>query len=204
MIDAPFSWDPDLHSARSAWVTTARRSRKNGASPEPGQCGAGCPASGLGIQLVPITLPDMPVGDILFGLEAEAAAAFDELTRSGQDDQLTAQDANAWPNIFRAARLIPAVEYIQAARARTLLMRRMDEAMSTVDCYVHPTFSGGSLLICNLTGHPTVVQPNGFREDGTPASICFTGRLFGEATALRVAAAYEDATHWNRRRPPVG
>ena len=76
--------------------------------------------------------------------------------------------------------------------------------MADVDCYVHPTFGGNTLLTANLTGHPTVVMPNGFRPDGTPASICFTGRLFGEAATLRVAAAYEDATGWNRRRPGFG
>ena len=203
VIDAPFSWDAGraLGEIRVGYDRAAFEEKRR--DPELDNKALDV-LRGLGINLVPITLPDMPVGDILFGLEAEAAAAFDDLTRSGQDDQLKAQDANAWPNIFRAARLIPAVEYIQAARARTLLMRRMDAAMADVDCYVHPTFGGNTLLTANLTGHPTVVMPNGFRPDGTPASICFTGRLFGEAATLRVAAAYEDATGWNRRRPGFG
>jgi len=155
----------------------------------------------LGANLLPVTLPDLPVSDVLLLLECEAAAAFDELTRTNQDEQLKRQTAQAWPNIFRAARLIPAVDYIQANRIRTLLMRQMDRMMANVDVYLSPSFGGGSLRATNLTGHPTVVLPNGFREDGTPTSTTFIGRLFGEEAVLAVAKAYQDATEWHRRRP---
>jgi Asp-tRNA(Asn)/Glu-tRNA(Gln) amidotransferase A subunit family amidase len=155
----------------------------------------------LGANLVPVTLPDLPVSDMLILLEAEAAAAFDELTRTNQDEQLKRQSAQAWPNIFRTARLIPAVEYIQANRIRTLLMREMDRAMANVDVYLSPSFGGVSLRATNLTGHPTVVLPSAFRADGTPRSITFIGRLFGEEAVLAVARGYQDATEWHRRRP---
>ena len=157
----------------------------------------------LGFELVPITLPELPVSALSFILTAEAGAAFDELTRDGRDDQLVRQIENAWPNVFRQSRLIPAVEYIQANRVRTLVMRRMEELMQRIDVYVTPTFGGGNLLLTNLTGHPQVVLPNGFRADGTPTSITFTGRLFGEADLLAVAKAYQDATGFHLRRPPL-
>jgi Asp-tRNA(Asn)/Glu-tRNA(Gln) amidotransferase A subunit family amidase len=156
----------------------------------------------LGYALEPIELPDLAVTDMLLLLECEAAAAFDELTRSNQDEQLARQVAAAWPNVFRTARLIPAVEYIQANRIRTLLMQRFDRALAAVDVWVAPTYAGVSLRATNLTGHPCVVQPTGFRADGTPTSITFMGRLFGEEALLSVARAYEQATRWLSRRPP--
>ena len=152
---------------------------------------------------MPIELPDLPVSALSFILSAEAGAAFDELTRDGRDDQLVRQIENAWPNVFRQARMIPAVEYIQANRVRTLVMREMDTLMRRVDAYVSPTFGGGNLLLTNLTGHPQVVLPNGFRADGTPTSITFTGRLFGEAEILAVAKAYQDATDFHLRHPEL-
>jgi len=155
----------------------------------------------LGFDLVPIELPEFPTSAMAFILSAEAAAAFDELTRSGRDDLLVRQVKNAWPNTFRQARLIPAVEYVQANRARTLLMRQMAEATSGVDVYVCPSFVGSNLLLTNLTGHPCVVLPNGFRDNGTPTSITFNGKLFGETELLAVAAAYQGATEHHLRRP---
>jgi len=155
----------------------------------------------LGVSPRTVRLPDLPVGDMVIILSAEAAAAFDELTRSNRDDELTRQIENAWPNVFRAGRLIPAVEYIQANRARRILQQRFEAAVSQVDVYVHPTYGGSTLVATNLTGHPSVVLPNGFRDDGTPASICFTGRLFGESDLLAVAQAFQEKTGWHRRYP---
>ena len=157
----------------------------------------------LGFELVPIELPELPVSALSFILSAEAGAAFDELTRDDRDDELVRQIENAWPNVFRQARMIPAVEYINANRVRTLLMREMEALMAQVDAYVSPTFGGGNLLLTNLTGHPQVALPNGFRADGTPTSITFTGRLFGEAELLAVAKAYQDATDFHLRRPEL-
>lgn len=155
----------------------------------------------LGVELVPIELPDFPVRDLLVILEAEAAAAFDELTRDGRDAELTRQSPDAWPNQFRTARLIPAVEYIKANRLRTRLMRAMDEALAGVALYVHPSFGGPSLTITNLTGHPCFVAPGGFRDDGTPWSICFTGQLDDEARLLAFVRAWQEATGHHRRHP---
>jgi Asp-tRNA(Asn)/Glu-tRNA(Gln) amidotransferase A subunit family amidase len=162
----------------------------------------------LGVDLVPVELPDgYPLSALRIILDAEAAAAFDELTRSGGDDLLVQQTPGSWPNTFRTARLIPAVEYIQANRVRTLVMRAMDDAMEDVDIFVTPSFGGGGndsvLLMTNLTGHPATVVPNGFTEEATPSSISFIGRLWGDADTLRVAKAYQDATDFNKRVPPL-
>ncbi len=159
----------------------------------------------MGFTLAPAKLPaELPLESLRFILQAEAAAAFDELTRSGRDALMKRQTANAWPNLFRRAQLIPAVEYIRANRIRTLLMQAMDRVMAEFDVYVCPSYGGGNLLLTNLTGHPAVVLPNGFRAaDGTPTSITFTGRLFGEGELLAVANAYQQATAYHTRRPPL-
>lgn len=157
---------------------------------------------GLGIALAPITGPtELPVAALRIILSAEAAAAFDELTRENLDDLMVRQVRGAWPNSFRTARFISAVDYIQANRVRTLLMQRMDEALRDVDVFVAPTSGGNMLLITNLTGHPTVVLPNGFNAQGSPVSLTFIGKPFGEAALLRVAMAYQDATDFHRRHP---
>ncbi len=153
-------------------------------------------------------------------LLAEAAAAFDDLTRSGRDKLLTQQTRDDWPNTFRSARFIPAVEYIQANRARTTAMELAAKVFEQVDVIVAPTFST-QLLITNLTGHPALILPNGFRgEDapkprvhengevdaggpGTPLSLTFLGQLYGEARMLALAKAYQDATDFHRKHPQL-
>jgi len=153
----------------------------------------------LGAELIPVELPDYPVMSMAFILNAEAAAAFDRLTRSGKDDLLTRQVRNAWPNVFRASRFIPAVEYIQANRLRYIIIQEMEEL--DVDLYFAPSFGGNNLLLTNLTGHPCVVLPNGFEEDGTPVSVSIIGKLFGEAEILAVAGAYQQVTDYEDRHP---
>ena len=157
----------------------------------------------LGADLVPFDLPDFPVEDLSFILSAEAAAAFDELTLSGEDDLMVRQERRAWPNVFRASRFIPAVEYIQANRARHMLQQEMAEKMKEVDLYVTPSFGGNNSLLTNLTGHPCVVVPNGFKENGSPTSISFIGQLYDEGTILAVAKAYQDATDWHKQHPSI-
>lgn len=154
----------------------------------------------LGFDLIPIELPAMP--NIRFILEAEAAAAFDDLTRSNRDDLMVRQIRNAWPNVFRQARFIPAVEYINANRLRTRLIQDMAKVFEQVDAYVNPSWGSPSLTITNFTGHPCVVLPNGFRN-GTPTSITFTGKLFGEAELLSLAKAYQDATEFHKMHPEL-
>ena len=157
----------------------------------------------LGAQLVPIELPEIPASAIRFILSVEAAAAFDEVTRSGRDTMMVRQIKNAWPNVFRTSRFVPAVEYVQANRIRTLLMEQMEEAISGVDVYVSPSFAGDNLLVTNLTGHPSVSVPTGFDPQvGLPVSITFNGHLFDEGTVLSLARAYQSVTEHHRRIPP--
>jgi len=157
----------------------------------------------LGVNLIPVALPDYPLRSISFVLSTEAAASFDELTRSHRDDLLKQQDADAWPNTFRQRRFVPAVEYLQAQRLRYLLIQDTAKVFAQVDVIVAPSLSGRSLLLSNLTGHPGVVVPNGFTRAGTPTSICFIGKLFGEAELLAVAKHYQDATDFHRRHPKL-
>ena len=157
----------------------------------------------LGATLVPIELPKYPMNDLAIILSAEAGAAFDELTRSGKDGLLVRQIKNAWPNVFRASRFIPAVEYIQANRIRTLIINDMQKIMKDIDVYLAPPFEGDNLLMTNLTGHPCVVLPIGFNEKNLPVSICFMGQLFGEAKTLAVAKQFQDATVFHRKHPKL-
>jgi Asp-tRNA(Asn)/Glu-tRNA(Gln) amidotransferase A subunit family amidase len=159
---------------------------------------------GLGIDLVPVEIPDLNYNAMRIILTAEAGAAFDELTRSGRVRELAQQNAGAWPNSFRTARLIPAVDYVNANRVRTLAIRQWDALMQKVDVIVAPT-NGAQLTATNLTGHPAVILPHGFREtDGTPVSITFLGRLFGEEAMLRVANAFQKATTHHLKHPELG
>ncbi len=157
----------------------------------------------LGAKLVPIELPKLPVEQLHIILSAEAAAAFDDLTRSGKDDSMVRQGKGAWPNSFRSARFIPAVEYIEANRVRYVVIQEMQKLMKDVDVYVAPSFGGSNLLLTNLTGHPCVVLPDGFTKEGTPTSISFIGQLFGEAKLLEVAKAYQDATDFHLKHPKL-
>jgi Asp-tRNA(Asn)/Glu-tRNA(Gln) amidotransferase A subunit family amidase len=174
----------------------------------------------MGVNLIPVEFPKYPYQAMRSILVAEAAAAFDDLTRSGRDKLLTQQTRDDWPNTFRSARFIPAVEYIQASRARTTAMELAAKVFEQVDVIVAPTFST-QLLITNLTGHPAIILPNGLRgEDapkprvrengevegggpGTPLSLTFLGQLYGEAKMLALAKAYQDATDFHRKHPQL-
>jgi len=155
----------------------------------------------LGAKLEPIELPKFPTQSLRIILTAEAATAFDDITRDGRVNTLSGQATGDWPNTFRTARFIPAVEYLRAQRARTLLMQEMDKLMSSWDVFVCPP-SGASLTVTNLTGHPSVVVPCGFINN-LPQSIVFTGGLYDEGAPLRVALAYEQATEWHGMHPKL-
>ena len=156
-----------------------------------------------GAKLEPMAMPDFPSQAIGFVLSAEAAAAFDDLTRNKEQlASLTGQSPGDWPNTFRSSRFIPAVEYIRAMRARRLLMQKMDELMSQYDVFLSPAPGSSSLQVTNLTGHPAIVLKSGF-IDNMPQSIMLTGRLYDEATLCRVALAYEQATEWHKRNPTL-
>ena len=157
----------------------------------------------LGFELTEIKLPEFPYGGMNHILSAEAAAAFDEITRNREVDKMKRQSRGAWPNSFRTSRFIPAVEYIQANRARTILMEKMNDVMNEIDVLVSPRRGGPTLLLTNLTGHPAVVLPNCFRENGTPLSITFIGNLFKESDALAVANGYQNSTDFHLQHPEV-
>jgi Asp-tRNA(Asn)/Glu-tRNA(Gln) amidotransferase A subunit family amidase len=158
----------------------------------------------LGARIQAINFPDSslyPFNIIDIVLSAESAAAFDELTRTDRDDLIERQDKNFWPNIFRTARLIPAVEYINANRYRYLLCAGMNEFMKNFDVLIVPTFAGRQLSITNLSGHPVVCMPIGFNQKGLPQSITLIGNLYDEASILSAAKAYQDKTDHNKKRP---
>lgn len=210
VVDAPFRWDPALDPRRLrlgyAKALFDERPEKADADWEEQHAldlAVLDALRGAGFDLRPIELPDLPVDTLGLILSAEAAAAFDELTRTDGVDRMVRQSEDAWPNVFRQGRTIPAVEYIQANRVRTLVMRDMARHMEGFDAYVAPSFAGSNLLMTNLTGHPAVVLPNGFRKNGTPGSITFTGKLFGESDLLAIAKAYQDATGFHKRHPKI-
>ncbi len=158
----------------------------------------------LGIELQEVSLPDnIDVYPLAIILEAEAGAAFDELTRSNKDDKLVAQHKYAWPNIFRESRFIPAVEYIQANRIRNILIEDFHKLIKDFDVIICPTYGGGQLLMTNLTGHPCVVVPNGFDEKNHPTSISFIGNLYDEATILAFAKKYQENTDFEELHPDL-
>ena len=157
----------------------------------------------LGANLIPVELPELPYNTMSLILSAEAGAAFDEYTRAGHVDRMVRQGRNTWPTVFRAAHFIPAVDYINANRVRTMAMRAWAELFQNLDVIVTPTSAPNQLLATNLTGHPALILPNGFRDDGTPVSITFLGDLFGESKILALGHAYQSATDFHRRQPAL-
>jgi Asp-tRNA(Asn)/Glu-tRNA(Gln) amidotransferase A subunit family amidase len=177
---------------------------------------------GMGVNLIPVELPKLPWGEMIPLLTAEAAAAFDELTRSGRDQLLTEQGPEDWPNDFRVARFYPAIEYIQANRARTLGVRQMTALFEQVDVIVTPT-EEGQLIATNMSGHPALILPNGLRGDdaptppkidtgneddiggpGTPVSLTFLAGHYQEAKLVAFAGAYQRATGFEKQHPNLG
>ncbi|MEP6617405.1 MAG: amidase [Ginsengibacter sp.] len=159
-----------------------------------------------GAHLVPVEFPDSGAYNfnmmgIIIG--AECAAAFDEFTRNGLDRQMTRQGKNDWPTQFRAARYIPAVEYVNANRHRTLLMKKVNELINNYDVIICPTWGGSQCAITNLTGHPAISIPTGFNSQHLPTSITLVGRLYDEETLLAVAKAYQQATPWDKMHPAM-
>jgi Asp-tRNA(Asn)/Glu-tRNA(Gln) amidotransferase A subunit family amidase len=215
VVDAPFRWNPrvPLGSLKIGYIkgdfedvapppnVNTEEAKKRFQARLEGMKAALDTFRKAGANLVPLQLPDFPAQAIRFILSAEAATAFDDLTRTRGIDQLTEQGPGDWPNTFRTSRFVPAVEYIRAQRARTLLMRKYDELMSTCDVFLSST-GGASLTATNLTGHPALCLKAGFVEK-MPWSLMITGRLYDEATLLRVALAYERATPWSRMNPTL-
>jgi len=203
--DLPFNWDAsrDAKSLRVGYLKSDFEQERKDKQWQANDAATLDELRRLGFDLIAVELPDYPIEAMGLILNVEAAAAFDEITRNNQDDLLVRQIKNAWPNRFREARMVPAVEYVQANRLRTLVMKAMQERLSDVDVYVSPSWVGHNLLLTNLTGHPAVVLPNGLTEEKTPSSITFTGGLYGEDKALAVAKAYQDATSFHLQHPAL-
>jgi Asp-tRNA(Asn)/Glu-tRNA(Gln) amidotransferase A subunit family amidase len=215
VTDAPFAWNPDVPlgslrigyiasefegtpgtNANAAQVATvnARRAAWSAALDVFRKAGA---------KLEPITMPDFPANAIGFVLSAEAAAAFDDLTRNREQlASLTGQSPGDWPNTFRSSRFIPAVEYIRAMQGRRMLCQEMDKLMSQYDAFITTAPGSSSLQITNLTGHPAIALKCGF-VDNLPIAIMVTGKLYDEATICRIALAYEQATEWHTKNPTL-
>jgi Asp-tRNA(Asn)/Glu-tRNA(Gln) amidotransferase A subunit family amidase len=216
VTDAPFDWNLDrpIGSLRIGYIQKEFEGAPNNPNPTDAQRQAFTARNAMyataldvfrkaGAKLEPMAMPDFPNQAIGFVLSAEAAAAFDDLTRNREQlASLTGQSAGDWPNTFRSARFIPAVEYIRAMRARRLLMQEMDKLMSQYDVFLSPAPGSSSLQVTNLTGHPAIALKSGF-VDNMPQAIMVTGRLYDEATVCRVALAYEQTTDWHRRHPTL-
>jgi Asp-tRNA(Asn)/Glu-tRNA(Gln) amidotransferase A subunit family amidase len=212
--DAPFNWNPDtnISALRIGYIKTEfdgpttppanEQQRTQGEQRRAVYKTALEVLEKAGAKLAPIQLPTFSTGSLRFILSAEAATAFDDITRDGRVNQLSGQSPNDWPNTFRTSRFIPAVEYLRAQRARTLLMREMEKLMSQWDVFVSPAPGSASLLVTNLTGHPAVVLPCGF-VNNLPVAIMFTGGVYDEVSPLRVALAYERATKWHTMHPKM-
>lgn len=158
----------------------------------------------MGVNVQPVVFPDSavyPANLVSVILNAESAAAFDELTRTNRDDLIERQDKDFWPNSFRSARLIPAVEYINANRYRSALCQKVQDFMKNYDVVIVPTFAGSQLSITNLTGNPVVCMPMGFNQRNLPVSITLIGNLYDEASILEAAKAYQDKTDHHKKYP---
>lgn len=185
-------------------------------------------AKGLGMQVRAVSLPDLPYASLMNLLYAEAAAAFEELTLDGTDDLLARQDAAAWPNIFRRARFLSAVDHVQLDRLRWQVMLALDALFRQVDVLIGPFATGPMLVASNFTGHPCLHLRAGFLDLPTrargpglgagrldlptpaaegpvstvPQGISLWGRLFEEGRLVRVGLALEAALGVAERRPP--
>ncbi len=212
-VDAPFAWDGanitlsgqrigflaeqfdqrnEWHDTNQAALATLRQ---------------------LGAEVVPLEIPQAPWLAMRTILNVEAAAAFDDVTLSGDVDDLIAPQPSNWSATMRSARYIPAVEYVRANRLRTLLIRELEQRLASAGIDVWVSLPGGNhLVLTNLTGHPTVCLPTGFQPvkdqpADSPrrltAGMSFNGRLYRDDQTLAVAHAFQQATDFHRRRPPI-
>lgn len=201
--DFNYNWKPDFSKLRVAYAANHFAQLRKDA-PEWEVLNT---FRAMGANPVPANFPDTmeQIGAIMnIVLSAEAAAAFDELTRSNRDDLIERQDKGFWPNIFRTGRLIPAVEYINANRFRYQVCRDMNRFMSNYDIVILPTFSGNQLALTNLTGHPVICLPAGPvnpARNSAPPNITFAANLYQESILLAVAKAYQERTRFHLDHP---
>ncbi len=159
----------------------------------------------LGVRVSSFEFPHNLHADALLGLiiGAESAAAFDELTRTNLDDQMVQQNKDRWPNSFRTARFVPAVEYINACRMRWLIMEKMDSVFSAYDIVIAPPETGEQLGATNLSGNPSITLPVGFSKEGMPVCLSFIGKLYDEGRLVAFAKRFQDATSYHLQHPPL-
>jgi Asp-tRNA(Asn)/Glu-tRNA(Gln) amidotransferase A subunit family amidase len=211
VLDVPFNWDAtaDVASLRVGYLRTTFEDDIEDDPHNPQRAASQRQSlsnnrvaldaiRGLGVQLAPFDLPELPTEAIGFILGTEAAAAFDVPTLNAQLDSMReAPEESRWPDSFRTSRFVPAVEYLQANRVRMRFIEEVDAALGDFDLFV-----GSNLALTNLTGHPEISLPNGFFQ-GSPTSLRFTGKLFGEAEILRLAHAYQAATDYHLQHPAL-
>jgi Asp-tRNA(Asn)/Glu-tRNA(Gln) amidotransferase A subunit family amidase len=171
----------------------------------------------LGVKLAPVKVPEWSIDVSSIGVES--GVFFDDLIRSGRDKEMTNPGR---ANSFRSSRVIPAVEYLQGQRARSMMMAKLAEATADVDVYLVPANQGGGgggrgrgggggnrsvvgrhFSMANLACYPALNVVNGFTEAGTPTCITFYARPFGEAELLAFGKAYQDATGFHQRHPAL-
>ena len=198
-VERPFRWSmrQDARGLRVGWVPAWFE------GPDAGPLRAAVDAlRDAGAEPVELAAPQVAASPLLLPLLVEAAAAFEGLTRSGDDDMLSWQADEAWPNTFRRSWFIPAIELVQASRLRRRAMQAMHAWFGQVDAVVAPPYAGDMLLLTNACGQPCAVARCGFVDAKTPRALAVMSRLFDEGTALRVAAAIE-ARLGERRRPAL-
>jgi Asp-tRNA(Asn)/Glu-tRNA(Gln) amidotransferase A subunit family amidase len=213
VLDVPFNWDAeaDLARLRVGYLRSSFDEEAVEEDPQNPQRAARERQTvannrsaldtlrGLGVTLAPFDLPDVPGGAIGFIVGTEAAAGFDVATVNGELDSMrAAPEESRWPDSFRASRFVSAVDYLQANRLRMQIIEQVHEALGDLDLFV-----GSNLGLTNFTGHPEISMPGGFFE-GSPTSLRFTGKLFGEAEMLRLAHAWQAATDYHLQHPPLG
>jgi Asp-tRNA(Asn)/Glu-tRNA(Gln) amidotransferase A subunit family amidase len=213
VLDVPFNWDAeaDLAGLRVGYLRSSFDEDAVEEDPQNPQRAARDRQTmannraaldtlrGLGVTLAPFDLPDVPGGAIGFIVGTEAAAGFDVATVNGELDSMrAAPEESRWPDSFRASRFVPAIDYLQANRLRMQIIEQVHEALGDLDLFV-----GSDLGLTNFTGHPEISMPSGFFE-GSPTSLRFTGKLFGEAEMLRLAHAWQAATDYHLQHPPLG
>ncbi|MET0499277.1 MAG: amidase [Steroidobacteraceae bacterium] len=217
--DIPFNWDAtlDIKKLKVGYLNNAFKDADRLPEWTRNDEATLAKLQSMGVELIPISTPDFPIE--ILSISVEAAVFFDDLLRSGRDQLLTAKTK---ADRFRVSRMVPAVEYLQSQRMRSIMMQQLAAATAGVDVYLAPSANGNPRApegaaapvtpppqnltqqhsqMANLACYPGLALPNGFSANGTPTSINFMARPFGEGALMALAKAYQDATDFNRKHP---